>query len=70
MAKWEYRFFDSSVLPETKHGVFKVQEISTAEAEAFLNGLGSDGWEVISMSIDFENNRTGAFVGVAKREKV
>jgi hypothetical protein len=69
MDKWEYRLLDSKKLPEAEKGFFKQAKVSLHEAEAYLNRLGEEGWEIIDIDFDFLIHDTGAFVGVAKRRK-
>jgi hypothetical protein len=70
MDRWEYRLLDSKKLPEAERGLFKQTKVSLEEAEAYLNKLGDQGWEIIDIDFDFLIHDTGAFVGVAKRKKV
>jgi hypothetical protein len=69
MDRWEYKLLDSKRLPEAEKGIFKQTKVSLAEAEAYLNKLGDEGWEIIDIDFDFLIHDTGAFVGVAKRKK-
>lgn len=69
MIKWEYMLIDSKNLPEAERGVFKQSKVTLKEAEEYLNKLGEDGWEIIDLDFDFLIHDTGAFVGVAKRQK-
>jgi hypothetical protein len=69
MDKWEYKLLDSKRLPEAEKGIFKRTRVSITEAEAYLNKLGEDGWEIIDIDFDFLIHDTGAFAGVAKRRK-
>ena len=70
MVKWEYMLIDSKNLPEAEKGMFKQSKVTREEAERYLNKLGKDGWEIIDLDFDFLIHDTGAFVGVAKRQKV
>ena len=69
MDRWEYKLLDSKRLPEAEKGIFKQTKVSLDEAEAYLNKLGNEGWEIIDIDFDFLIHDTGAFVGVAKRKK-
>lgn len=63
MRKWEYKIVDSKDVPS--EGVFKGR--SRYALEAYLNQLGTEGWELINIdSLELEGRRE--FVGVAKRE--
>lgn len=64
MKQWEYRIIDSQEV--AREGLFRGR--SREAVETFLNGLGSDGWEVINMDWrEFEGRLS--FTGVAKRLK-
>jgi hypothetical protein len=69
MDRWEYKLLDSKKLPEAEKGIFKQSKVTIEEAEAYLNMLGEEGWEIIDIDFDFLIHDTGAFVGVAKRKK-
>ncbi len=69
MAKWEYMLIDSKKLANAEKNIFKKAKVTLEEAEEYLNKLGRDGWEIIDLDFDFLIHDTGAFVGVAKREK-
>ena len=64
MKKWEYRIVDSNEVPG--RGLFKGK--SRQAIEAYLNGLGEQGWEVVNIDA-FELKSCTAFRGVAKRER-
>ena len=68
MTKWEYKLIDSKKLSEAEKSLFKQTRVTLEEAEAYLNKLGEEGWEIIDLDFDFLIHDTGAFVGVAKRE--
>jgi hypothetical protein len=70
MEKWEYKLLDSKTLPEAEKSMFKQTKVTIGEAEAYLNKLGAEGWEIIDIDFDFLIHDTGAFVGVAKRKKL
>ncbi len=72
MTTWEYKIVDSADVPADSHGKMQSFRLHaggqrTRDAiEAYLNGLGAEGWEIISMS--FPDTDTGeSFVGLAKR---
>ena len=69
MTKWEYLLIDSKNLPEAEKGMFKTPKVTLEEAEEYLNKLGEKGWEIIDLDFDLLIHDTGAFVGVAKRQK-
>ena len=69
MDRWEYKLLDSKRLQEAEKGMFKQTKVSLDEAEAYLNKLGDEGWEIIDIDFDFLIHDTGAFVGVAKRKR-
>lgn len=60
--KWEYRVFDSKDVK--RDGLLKGR--SRESIERFLDGLGEDGWEVVSMTFRELESRS-SFTGVAKR---
>ena len=63
MKTWEYKLVDSKDV--CSGGVFKGKK--RTDVEAYLNELGSDGWEIINL--DFrELERRFEFSGVARRE--
>lgn len=62
MPKWEYRLFDSKSLEGG--GAFKGKSRETAEA--YLNALGADGWEIVAVSFR-EISKGFEFSGLAKR---
>ena len=63
MTKWEYKIVDSKDV--SGGGIFKGK--ARADVEAYLNGLGKDGWEIINLDFRELENRF-EFSGVAKRE--
>ena len=63
MTKWEYKIVDSKDV--SGGGIFKGKD--RAGIEAYLNGLGMDGWEIITLDFNELGNRFD-FSGVAKRE--
>jgi hypothetical protein len=64
MQKWEYKIVDSKDVPSD--GIFKGK--NRAALEAYLNGFGEEGWELVNIdSLELEGRTE--FVGVAKREK-
>ena len=69
MAKWEYILINSKNLPEAEKSMFKQSKVTLEEAQRYLNKLGDEGWEIIDLDFDFLIHHTGAFVGVAKRQK-
>jgi hypothetical protein len=65
MTKWEYKFLTTADLE--KRG-FIVKSVEPEQIEGYLNSLGDEGWEVIS--VDFID--TTAFIdfrGIARRPK-
>lgn len=62
MTKWEYKIVDTKEV--SKGGMFKGKD--RADIEAYLNGLGKDGWEIINLDFRELENRS-EFSGVAKR---
>ena len=66
MLKWEYRILDSQGL--AGEGVYGDKR-SKKDIEEYLNRLGKQGWEVVSLDVN-ENAQHINFVGVAKRELV
>lgn len=65
MKKWEYRILDTQEVPGG--GLFKGS--SRQAVETYLNALGEQGWEVVNFdALEFKNS--GAFRGVAKRERL
>ena len=76
MKEWEYRILDWAIVPTPEGGggelrSFKLQ-LSPSSAprnvEAYLNHLGSEGWEVVTISFA-EPGAWEGFTGLAKREK-
>jgi hypothetical protein len=63
MTKWEYKIIDSKDI--SGGGIFKGKD--RADVEAYLNGIGKDGWEIISLDFNELGNRFD-FSGAAKRE--
>jgi len=63
MTKWEYKIVDSKDV--SGGGILKGKD--RADVEAYLNGLGMDGWEIINLDFNELENRF-EFSGVAKRE--
>lgn len=64
MKKWEYKVLDSKDIPRA--GLLKGRD--RPGVENYLNGLGSEGWELVN--IDFrELEGRFEFTAVAKREK-
>ncbi len=63
MTKWEYKIVDSKDV--SGGGFFKGKD--RADIEAYLNGLGKDGWEIINLDFN-EIGSKFEFSGVAKRE--
>ena len=63
MKKWEYKIIDSGDVP----GGSFLKGKDRTDVEAYLNGLGLDGWEIISVTFREWENRFG-FSGIAKRE--
>ena len=66
MPKWEYRILDSQDVEG--EGLFG-EKRSKKDIEEYLNKLGKQGWEVVSMDVSETEERIN-FVGVAKRELV
>lgn len=66
MPKWEYRILDSHELEG--EGVYS-DNINRKVIEEYLNRIGKQGWEIISIDV-IENAQRINFVGVAKRELV
>lgn len=66
MPKWEYRILDSHDLEG--EGVYG-DNLARKEIEEYLNRLGKQGWEIVSLDV-IENAQRINFVGVAKRELV
>ena len=65
MTKWEYKFLTTADLE--KRG-FLVPTVEPEQIESYLNSLGDEGWEVIS--VDFIDTTSFInFRGVAKRPK-
>ena len=64
MPKWEYRILDSQDVEG--EGLFG-EKRSKKDIEEYLNKLGRQGWEVVSMDVSEAEERIN-FVGVAKRE--
>ena len=68
MNKWQYKILDSK---QAEGGGF-LKGRALPDFEAYLNTLGSEGWEVISL--DFKTEFLGrtepgaSFFGVAKRQ--
>lgn len=67
METWEYRLIDSKNLESAEGGFFSQKRVTLEAAQAYLNQLGREGWEIIDLDFDFLVHDTGAFVGVAKR---
>lgn len=64
MPKWEYKLLNAHDAPS--EGLFKGR--SREGVEAYLNTLGAEGWEIVS--IDFFDQMPGetGFLALAKRE--
>lgn len=69
MDRWEYLLLDSKKLPSADGGILKPKKVTFEDAQAYLNKLGAEGWEIIDIDFDFLIHDTGAFVGVAKRKR-
>lgn len=61
MTKWEYKIFRS----EDAEGGGLLTGHSKEQLEAYLNTLGAEGWEIVSVAVDDFSPPT--FMGVAKR---
>ena len=64
MKKWEYKIVDSKDV--AGGGIFRGKD--RLEVDKYLNSLGEEGWEVVSLDFRELENRFD-FTGVAKREK-
>jgi len=65
---WEYKIIDSA--NAEKSGFLKGRTV--AQAEAYLNALGADGWEIIDIDFQMDPTMSGGpthFHGIAKRLK-
>lgn len=65
---WEYKIIDSN--KAEKGGFLKGRTIE--QAEAYLNELGAQGWEIIDLDFNMDPTMPGGathFHGVAKRAK-
>lgn len=67
MKRWEYLLIDSKKLAHAEKNIFKQPKVTLEEAQAYLNTLGAEGWEIIDLDFDFLIHNSGFFVGVAKR---
>ncbi len=67
MQKWEYKIIDTKKLAEAKW--FKSNRVSAEDAQAYLNQLGEEGWEILDIDFDGIINDTRSFAGIAKRPK-
>ncbi len=64
MTKWQYKIIDSKDVPSG--GLLRGK--SREAVEAYLNELGSQGWEIVNIdALELQGQRM-AFLGVAKRE--
>jgi hypothetical protein len=66
--RWEYRILDSK---EAEGGGF-LKSKSNEDVQAYLNGLGAKGWEIVDL--DFRQSQIGtigatSFLGLAKRPR-
>jgi hypothetical protein len=64
MQKWEYRIISSGDIEGSEYTGSR----SLDDIETFLNELGDEGWEVVSIDFD-ESGPQGTFTGVAKRAR-
>jgi len=63
MNKWEYRIVDSSDI----EGGSLFKGTPRENVEAYLNKLGSDGWEIFHLQFNHVEQRY-KFYGIAKRQ--
>ncbi len=64
MTAWEYKVIDSKDVK--REGLFGGR--SREAIEGYLNGLGSEGWEVVNIDFRELEDRT-SFTGVARRPR-
>jgi len=67
MGKWEYMIIDSKELVSGRGLSQLIEGPGKEKVERYLNQIGSEGWEIVN--IDFSDELTSQFMGLAKREK-
>lgn len=74
MTTWEYKIVDSADVPPGTAGQMRSFRLNVPErgrdaVEAYLNQLGAEGWEIISIAYPTPDG-SERFVGIAKRERL
>jgi hypothetical protein len=63
--RWEYKLISTNDVQGS--GFFGVKERETVEA--YLNQLGSEGWEIVGIDFPDSAHNPSAFHGLARRER-
>jgi len=65
--RWEYKLLSTKDLPGG--GMLEMKERKREAVEAYLNQLGDEGWEIVSIDFSDTMASTSFFQALARRER-